>query len=358
LNILRFRMDEAHGMLPPSSTCQESILLRHIFNTVATALLAMAVAAGLGLPSPQIAMACVCIVMQPQARLVFHKSGYRMLGTVAGALAAWMLAALFSQSPASFLTAVGVWVTLFTIIAACHSKLPAYSIVLTGYTPVLIGIPMALESAHIAHGAASRLAEVAIGVACASAVAFLNGGAAERAPAPVAPTAAAQVAPPRSRLAAGATLAGLHPAIAMLLMASLWLCTSWRGGPMATLNATVDCALVALAARPLRMALQMSAGTLLAVAAGLALQGCYPLLPLTPWLLFAPALALGAWMTGRSASLGQGLGYSITLCMLAYPATGADQQYLHDAAGLALSVCVLTAICALLLPLRPRPTTV
>jgi len=319
----------------------------------------MSIAATLGLPAPQITMACVFIVMQPQARQVFHKGGYRMLGTIAGALAAWGIASLFSQSPATLLAAVGVWVTLFTIIAACHSKLPAYSIVLTGYTPVLIGIPMAFEAAHIGRGAASRLAEVAIGIACASAVAFLNGGRADQGTAPGAPaTPPPPVAAPRSRLTAGATLAGLHPAIAMLCMASLWLLTSWRGGPMATLNATVDCALVALAAQPVRMAVQMSAGTLLAVVAGVALQLCYPLLPISPYLLFAPALAVGAWMTGRPESLGKGLGYSITVCMLAYPASGAGGQYLHDAAGLTLSVFVLTAICAILSPFRPRTITV
>jgi uncharacterized membrane protein YccC len=335
-----------------------NIVRRHLFNTVSTALLAMSIAAALGLPAPQIAMACVFIVMQPQARTVFHKGGYRMLGTIAGALAAWGMASLFSQSPATLLAAVGVWVTLFTIIAACYSKLPAYSIVLTGYTPVLIGIPMAFEAAHIGHGAVSRLAEVAIGIACASAVAVLNGGSADQGAAPATPTPTPPFTAPRPRLSAGAALAGLHPAIAMLCMASLWLLTSWRGGPMATLNATVDCALVALAAQPVRMAVQMSAGTLLAVVAGVALQLLYPLLPISPYLLFAPALALGAWMTGRPESLGKGLGYSITVCMLAYPASGAGGQYLHDAAGLTLSVFVLTAICAILSPFRPRTITV
>jgi uncharacterized membrane protein YccC len=106
------------------------------------------------------------------------------------------------------------------------------------------------------------------------------------------------------------------------------------------------------------MAVQMSAGTLLAVAAGVALQLLYPLLPISPYLLFAPALAVGAWMTGRPESLGKGLGYSITVCMLAYPPSGAGGQYLHDAAGLTLSVFVLTAICAILSPFRPRTTTV
>jgi len=325
-------------------------VLRHVLNTVTSALLAMGIASWLGLPAPQIAMACVFIVMQPQATQVHAKGYHRMLGTLAGALAAWAIGALFARSPGQLLAAIGVWVTLLTVLAAFHHRLAAYSIVLTGYTPVLIGIPMAFEAAQIGHGAASRVAEVALGVLCASAMVLVNGS--RRASS--GGQAAAPAAPAPAPRAAGAALAGLHPAIAIAAMATLWLLTSWRGGPMATLNATVDCALVALSLRPLRMALQMSAGTLLAVAAGLVLQYCYPCLPASPSLLFAPALAVGAWLTGRADSLGMGLGYSITLCMLAYPAAGDGGQVLHDAAGLALSVLVVTAICAVLSPLRPR----
>jgi uncharacterized membrane protein YccC len=347
-------------MLPHCQTAGETAMLRHIFNTVATAFLAMAIAVRLGLPAPQIAMVCVFIVMQPQARLVFAKGYHRMPGTVGGALAAWAMAALFSQSPAYFLAAAGVWVALLTAVAAFHSQLTAYSFLLTGYTPILIVIPMALDAGRIGASAASRLAEVALGIVCASAVAFASsrwpGKGTQPAPQPAAPALPAH--------AARASLAGLHPAIAMAAMGTLWLATSWRGGPMATLNATVNCALVALAAQPVRAALQMTWGTLLAVAAGLALQLSYPHLPVSPYLLYAPALALGAWMTGRPESLAQGLGYSITLCMLGYPGgslvggggagDGGGGQFLYDAAGLALSVLVQTAVCAVLWPLRQR----
>lgn len=337
------------------------MLLRHIFNTVTTAMLAMAIAAWLKLPAPQISMVCVFIVMQPQARQVFTKGYYRMLGTIAGALGAWAIAALCSQSPAQLLAAIGIWVTLFTGIAAFYSQPQAYSIVLTGYTPVLIGIPMAFQAGHIGAGAAARLAEVGLGIACASVAAFINGGRADQnAPPAAVPAATASPAAPG---AASASLAGLHPAIAIAAMASLWLATSWPGGPMATLNATVNCALVALAAQPVRMAVQMTLGTLLAIAAGIVLQLCYPLLPASlpavPYLLHAGALLFGAWMTGRPDSLGSGLGYSITLCMLGYPGGslvgGAGGNHnLHDAAGLATSVFVQTAICAVLWPLRQR----
>lgn len=341
-------------------------MLRHIFNTVATAFLAMSIAVWLKLPAPQIAMVCVFIVMQPQARQVFTKGYYRMLGTLAGALAAWAMAVLFSQSPAHSLAAVGAWAALLTAVAAFHRQPAAYSFVLAGYTPILIVIPMAFNAGHTGAAAASRLAEVALGVVCASAVAFassrLSSQGSGQASAPPLPPTAPPANPALAQQAVGASLAGLHPAIAMAAMGTLWLATSWRGGPMATLNATVNCALVALAVQPVRAALQMTAGTLLAVAAGLALQFSYPHLPVHPYLLYAPALALGAWMTGRPESLGQGLGYSITLCMLGYPGgslvggAGAGGQYLHDAAGLALSVLVQTAICALLWPLRPRTT--
>jgi len=357
-------------MLPHCQTAGEIAMLRHIFNTVATAFLAMAIAVRLGLPAPQIAMVCVFIVMQPQARQVFAKGYHRMLGTVGGALAAWAMAALFPQSPAHLLLAVGVWVALLTAIAAFHSQLTAYAFLLTGYTPILIAIPMALDAGHVAASAASRMAEVALGIVCASAVAYAGsrwprkGARSNLQPAAPPSPPARPASPALPAQAASASLAGLHPAIAMAAMGTLWLATSWRGGPMATLNATVNCALVALAAQPVRAALQMTWGTLLAVAAGLALQLSYPQLPVSPYLLYAPALALGAWMTGRPESLAQGLGYSITLCMLGYPGGslvgggGAGDagggQFLYDAAGLALSVLVQTAVCAVLWPLRHR----
>ena len=333
-------------------------MLRHIFNTVAAALASMFIAKTLGLPMPQIVMVTVVILMQPLTRQVLDKSFYRLIGTMAGGLAAWAIGALFSDSPAYFLAAVGVWVTLLTFAASFSKQLKAYSIVLTGYTPVLIGVPAVFQLGHVGAHAAERLSEVGLGILCSAAMALLN-GARNPVPSPVLlppDGVAKQVAPcpPAQRTAvARALLAALHPALAMLAMASLWMLTSWRGGAMATLNATVDCALLALSAQPVRAALQMSAGTLGAVAAGALLHLAYPAVagavPL--WLVLAPALAIGAWATGRQETLIAGLGYSITLCMLAWPCAGMP---VHDAAGIALSVPVLSVICALLWRFRPQ----
>lgn len=328
-------------------------MLRHIFNTVATALASMFIAMALGLPMPQIVMVTVVIVMQPLTRQVLDKSFHRLIGTMAGALAAWAIGELFSDSPTYFLAAVGVWVTLLTFAASYGKQLKAYSIVLTGYTPVLIGVPAVFQLGHVGAHAAERLGEVALGIACCAAAALLNGA---RSPAMsgAPPQTGAMTEQRTPRVAARrALLAALHPALAMLAMASLWLLTSWSGGAMATLNTTVNCALLALSAQPVRAALQMSAGTLGAVVAGSLLQLVYPAVATTVplWLMLAPALALGAWATGKQETLLAGLGYSITLCMLAWP--GANMP-VHDAAGIALSIPVLTAICAILWPFRPQ----
>lgn len=364
-------------------------MFRHVFNTVAAALTALYIAMLMELPMPPIAMVCVFIVMQPATKLVLSKSFYRLLGTVAGALAACALAAI-SGSTALFLAGLGVWAALLTAAAAFSKQPRAYSIVLTGYTPILIGIPAIAHAGHIVPDALARLAEVGIGIACAAAAVLLNGPPS----APAAPIEPATVPQPASACRASlarlhpesarqaplaglcpasasasawraalarlgpasawrASVAGLYPALAMLAMASLWLATSWRGGGMATLNATVDCALVALAPQPVRAAVQMTIGTLAAVAAGLALQLAYPLLG-AHRLPLVPVLALGAWLTGRQETLGAGLGFSITLSMLAYPPNAHQGQHLYDAAGLILSVLILTAIAAVLWTFRQR----
>ncbi|WP_395408279.1 FUSC family protein [Pseudoduganella sp. UC29_106] len=382
-------------------------MFRHVLNTVAAALAALFLAMRLELPMPPIAMVCVFIVMQPATELVLAKSLYRLLGTVAGALAACALAAL-SASTAEFLAGLGVWAALLTAAATLSKQPRAYSIVLTGYTPILIGVPAIAHASHVGPDALARLAEVGIGIACATTAMLLNGPRRPQNPRrktgvchDVADTsftpwvlrardgslamryfgivcaAMATLLNGQRRAqnhqrktgvchdvadtsftpwvlrARDGSLAGLYPALAMLAMASLWLATSWRGGGMATLNATVDCALIALAPQPLKAAVQMTIGTLGAVAAGLALQLAYPLFG-AHWLLLAPFLALGAWLTGRQEALGAGLGFSITLSMLAYPPNAHNGQHLYDAAGLILSVLILTAIAGVLWTFRQQ----
>lgn len=317
----------------------------HVLRTMLAASLAGLLALALSLPMPQVAMACVFIVMQPNIELVLAKSVYRLAGTLAGALAVTVLARLHAWTPAGFLAVIGCWVCLCTSLATFGTQLRAYAIVLTGYTAVIVAIPVLHEPARAGVEALLRLQEVGLGIVCAAAVSLVLRGGGSGIDRAVPAVAHAGVGPRmRSALAAA-----LHPACAMLAVGALWLASGWAGGAMATLNTTVNCALIALAPAPRAAARQMAGGTLLALAAGVIVHAAYPLLgaPLTLALVLLPALAAGAVFTGRPGGLGFGLGYGITLCMLGLP-DGVGQS-LHggfgaEAAGILLSTVALLVI--------------
>jgi uncharacterized membrane protein YccC len=322
-------------------------MTRHVLRTLFAVLLARSAALYLGLAMPQVAMACVFIVMQPNAELVLIKSAYRLAGTLAGALAIAVLAWLCAASPAGFLVGIGCWVALCTAIATFSTQFRAYAIVLAGYTAVIVGVPVAFEPRHAGAEALLRLLEVGLGILCAALLALPGG----RAGAAGLLSSPAHGGVRQSADGAAALAAALLPASAILVIGSFWMATRWPGAAVATLNATVNCALAALAPAPLAAAKQMARGTLLAIVAALLIQAAYPVWgeALTLGLLVAPALALGAWFTGRPDRIGLGLGYSITLCMAALPAgAGAPGQPTHvqAAAGILLSVAALLAICA------------
>jgi uncharacterized membrane protein YccC len=319
---------------------------RHVLSTLLAVLLARSLALHAGLAMPQVAMACVFIVMQPRFELVLAKSLYRFAGTLAGALAVTVLAGRFAATPASFLLALGCWVCFCTALATFSTQYRAYGIVLAGYTAVIVGIPVAFEPRQAGVEALMRLKEVGLGIACAAVLALVS----ERvwpgaAPGATGPAHAAPGQPAASPAMSTALVAALFPAGAILLTGSFWLSTHWTGGAIAALNTTVNCALVALAPAPLAAARQMARGTLLAIVAAGVVQAAYPVTgeQATVFLVLVPALAVGARLTGRAETMGMGLGYSITLCMLGVPQGPA---HLDAAAGMLLSIAVLLAICA------------
>jgi uncharacterized membrane protein YccC len=249
---------------------------RHILATTIAAVLALVLALGLCLPAPQIAMASVFIVMQPHTAKVLAKSMHRLLGTLLGAVAVLAIGAAAGAAPARLLAAIGAWVCACTLAASFGRDLRAYAAALAGYTAILVAIPAALRPEQIGPQALMRIAEVSLGIACASLVSLLDralGRACARARACAPPAAPVLTQAAGAGCLARAILAASHPALAMSVTAALWLATGWPGGAIATLNATADAVLVALAPRPLQAALHMGAGTLLAVAVGLALCG-------------------------------------------------------------------------------------
>lgn len=360
LNRFRFRMLHSNGILR-RTMLPDPVMTRHVLSTLLAVLLARSLALHFGFAMPQVAMACVFIVMQPRVELVLVKSLYRLAGTLAGALAITVLAGLCAASPTAFLLAIGCWVSICTAVATFSTQFRAYGIVLTGYTAVIVGIPTTFEPGQAGSEALMRLMEVGLGILCAALLAVVNdrsGWNRERGAELLADPAHGGF---RTSVNVPAALtAAVLPASAILVVGWVWVSTRWPGGAIATLNTTVNCALVALSPAPLVAAMQMSRGTLLAIAAALLIHAAYPVLGenLTFVMLLVPALALGAMFTGRQGKLGFGLGYSIILCMLGLPdgtVMPGQPTHLDAAAGIFLSVVALVAICALARPLAAPP---
>jgi uncharacterized membrane protein YccC len=333
---------------------------RHVLSTLLAVLLVRSLAIHFGFAMPQVSMACVFIVMQPRVELVLVKSVYRLAGTLAGALAITVLAGLCAASPTAFLLAIGCWVAVCTAMATFSTQFRAYGIVLAGYTAVIVGIPIAFDPHQAGGEALMRLMEIGLGILSAALLAVISGRAGWNREL----SADFLASPAHGSFTKSATLpaalnAALLPACAIFAVGALWMSTRWPGGAVATLNTTVNCALVALVPAPLAAAMQISRGTLLAIVVALLIHAAYPILgeTLTFGMLLVPALALGAMFTGRQDKLGFGLGYSIILCMLGLPEGAGQPTHVDAAAGILLSVVALVAICALahLLSARRRP---
>lgn len=138
-----------------------------VFKTLLAALLALWIAFRLGFDSPRSSMLTVFIVAQPQTGLVLAKSFYRILGTMAGCLATFVLVGLFAQQRELFLLAMSVWVGLCCAGAALFRNFRAYAFVLAGYTACLIGFPSALHPLATFNTAVARVSEVMLGILCA-----------------------------------------------------------------------------------------------------------------------------------------------------------------------------------------------
>jgi uncharacterized membrane protein YccC len=153
-----------------------------------------------------------------------------------------------------------------------------------------------------------------------------------------------------------AGVAGLRAALAMLLMSAFWIATAWPSGATAVLNTAVNCALVATMPQPAKAALQMTIGTVLAGVVGLPLMfGAYPHIDGYPLLcaLLAPVLMGAALITLRRGWTGVGLGFCISLCILAGPDNVIQydaSQYIGNALALAVSMVLVTLASAVILP--------
>jgi len=136
-------------------------------RTMVAGLIALSLAYALKLENPQWAMMTVYIVAQPVAGMALSKGFYRLVGTVAGALAALLLVRVGGGSAPAFLAALAVWIGLCTFVASMLRNPESYAAALAGYTAAIISMP-AFGQPHLAHElAVARASEIILGILCA-----------------------------------------------------------------------------------------------------------------------------------------------------------------------------------------------
>lgn len=136
-------------------------------RTVSAGLIALLVAYALKLDHPQWAMMTVFIVAQPVAGMVLAKGFYRLLGTLAGGVAAIAITTAFGTGPWILVTVLAVWIGICTFVSSLLRNPEAYGAALAGYTAMIIGLPAFGQPHLVVDLAIARCAEIVLGIVCA-----------------------------------------------------------------------------------------------------------------------------------------------------------------------------------------------
>ena len=103
---------------------------------------------------------------------------FRMIGTVVGAVAIVILAALFRQDRVGFLVGLALWCAASSFVATILRNFATYAAALAGYTAAIIAIdvlgPVGSTNGIVFMFAIDRAIEICIGIVCAGVVLALT----------------------------------------------------------------------------------------------------------------------------------------------------------------------------------------
>lgn len=145
-------------------------VLIYMAKVIIAALAALWIAMTLNLSDPRTAIFTVFIVMHPQSGLVFSKSYYRVLGTIAGVGISLVITGMFSQDPLWFIAFFALWIGLTTAAGFKYRNFQFYGFVLAGYTLCIVALPVIETPLAVFDIAVSRFSEVVIGIMAATLV--------------------------------------------------------------------------------------------------------------------------------------------------------------------------------------------
>jgi len=95
---------------------------------------------------------------------ILGRSLARIVGTLVGAIASFVLVNAFSQHGVLFITCFAAWLSLCAILSYSRRDDWAYAWVLSGYTTAIVGIPAALAPVSAFEIIASRAENILIGI--------------------------------------------------------------------------------------------------------------------------------------------------------------------------------------------------
>src|ERR1700753_2014573 len=112
------------------------------FKVAFAALLALGIAFWIGLPRPYWAVVSVYTVSQPLSGATTSKAGYRLYGTILGAIAAVALVPNLVNIPVLLCLALALWTGGCLYFSLLDRTPRAYVLMLSGYTAAFVGFPL------------------------------------------------------------------------------------------------------------------------------------------------------------------------------------------------------------------------
>jgi uncharacterized membrane protein YccC len=149
---------------------EETSIWMVVFKSLLSLYIAGWLAMRLELPLPSTTMITTVIVANRQTGMVLAKSFYRAIGTLVGAVAGFLIVALFPQQRVLFLSAMSLWIGACAGGATLYRNFKAYAFVLAGYTAAIVAIPMINHPLDIFDSAVNRLSEVLLGIGVSAVV--------------------------------------------------------------------------------------------------------------------------------------------------------------------------------------------
>ena len=129
-----------------------------------SASIALYVAFFLQLDQPSWAGTTAVIVAQPVLGAALRKGMFRLIGTLAGAVAAVWLLMLFPQSRLGFFLGLAIWCGLCGYAATALRNFAAYGGMIAGFTAAIVALNAIQAPEHVLMIALSRTSTITIGI--------------------------------------------------------------------------------------------------------------------------------------------------------------------------------------------------